>query len=267
MRASDVRFAIERALRHHDAAPGLLGSIRGAGACTPKRCDLSRGIVADDAAGTVVFRLTEPDGDLLTKLALPFAAVLPPSVGFAAPAESAPPATGPYMITDIEPGRFVRLQRNPRFKSWSRAARPDGYPDAITVRLGADGRAAVDRVLAGRADRIQVQNLPAELPRLRRQAPAQLHASVVPAIYYLVLNTRRAPFDRLDARRAVAYAFDRRAAVTAAGGRDGGAPVGAAVRNRRDARDRPRRGRLPARRSLAAHDPDAAPARLRRNHP
>ena len=141
------------------AAPGLFASIRGARACTPKRCDLSRGIVADDAAGTVVFRLTEPDGDLLTKLALPFAAVLPPSVGVAAPAKRALPATGPYTITEIEPGRFVRLERNPRFKSWSRAARPDGYPDAITARLGAKGKAAVDRVLTGRADRIQVDTL------------------------------------------------------------------------------------------------------------
>ena len=219
VRARDVRFAIERALRHHAAAPVLFARVRGARACTPKRCDLSRGIVADDAAGTVVFRLTEPDGDLLTKLALPFAAVLPPSAGAAAPAKRVLPATGPYMITEIEPGRFVRLQRNPRFRSWSRAARPDGYPDAITARLGAQGKAAVDRVLTGHADRIQVDTLAAQLPRLRRHAPAQLHASIIPASFYFVLNTRRAPFNRRDARRAVAYAFDRRQAVTAAGGR------------------------------------------------
>ena len=220
VRASDVRFAIERALRHHAAAPGLFAGIRGARACTPKRCDLSRGIVTDDAAGTVVFRLTEPDSDLLTKLARPFAAVLPPSAGVAAPAKRALPATGPYVIAEFKPGRFVRLERNPRFKSWSRAARPDGYPDAITARFGAGGRAAVNRVLAGRADRIQVDGLPAQLPSLRRRAPAQLHASVIPATWYFVLNTRRAPFDSLDARRAVAYAFDRRAAVIAKGGRD-----------------------------------------------
>ena len=220
VRASDVRFAIERALRHHAAAPALFGSVRGARACTPKRCELSRGIVADDAAGTVVFRLTEPDGDLLTKLALPFAAVLPRSAGVAAPAKRGLPATGPYMITDIEPGRFVRLERNPRFRSWSRAARPDGYPDAITARFGANSKAAVNRVLTGHADRIQVDTLAAQLPRLRRRAPAQLHPSVIPASFYFVLNTRRAPFDSREARRAVAFAFDRRAAVTAAGGRD-----------------------------------------------
>ena len=220
VRARDVRFAIERAVRHHAAAPGLFASVRGARACTPERCDLSSGIVTDDAAGTVVFRLTEPDGDLLTKLALPLAAVLPPSVGAAAPAKRALPATGPYTITEIEPGRMVRLERNPRFKSWSRAARPDGYPDAITARFGANHKAAVDRVLTGRADRIQVDTLPAQLPRLRRRAPAQLPSSIIPATFYFVLNTRRAPFNRLDARRAVAYAFDRRAAVTAAGGRD-----------------------------------------------
>jgi peptide/nickel transport system substrate-binding protein len=221
VRASDVRFAIERALRHHAAAPVLFAGIRGARACTPKRCDLSRGIVTDDAAGTVVFRLTEPDSDLLGKLARPFAAVLPPSAGVAAPAKRALPATGPYVIAEFKPGRFLRLERNPRFKSWSSAARPDGYPDAITARLGPSDKAAVERVLAGRADRVFYPALGrAQRSALRRRAPAQLRPTVSAGTYYFMLNTRRPPFDNLDARRAVAFAFDRRAAVTSMGGHD-----------------------------------------------
>ena len=42
----------------------------------PRRCDLSRGIVADDVAHTVTFHLTRPDPDFLYKLALPAAYVL-----------------------------------------------------------------------------------------------------------------------------------------------------------------------------------------------
>ena len=40
-------------------------------------CDLSRGIVADDRAGTVTFHLTQPDPDFLYKLTLAYADVLP----------------------------------------------------------------------------------------------------------------------------------------------------------------------------------------------
>ena len=222
---------------------------------------------------------TEPDGDLLTKLALPFAAVLPPSVGFAAPAKRGLPATGPYMITEIEPSRFVRLERNPRFKSWSACGAPRRLPRRHhgaprrqwQIRRGPRSRRAT-RIASTRCTR-----LPAAAPQAAapRAGAAARHRSI-PATFYPVLNTRRAPFHRLDARRAVAYVFDRRVVVTAAGGHDvaqencqilppnfpgsrpycpyttrdrrserpsqphEGAPVGAAFRNQRDACDRPR---------------------------
>jgi peptide/nickel transport system substrate-binding protein len=221
VRPSDVRFSIERAIRRHPAGQGLFGAIRGAAACTTKRCDVSRGIVADDAAGTVVVRLAQPDGDLLYKLALPYAAVLPASVGTEAPAKRALPTTGPYRIAAFEPKRLLRLERNPRFRSWSASARPDGFPDAITVKLGVSDEELLDSVLAGRADRVPGGVLaPPQLTALRRRVPGQLQTAVLPNTFYFVLNTRRAPFDSVDARRAVAFAFDRAAAVAALGGAD-----------------------------------------------
>jgi YVTN family beta-propeller protein len=72
VRPADFRRAIERALLVN---PGYYGfsDIVGAAAClkTPKRCDLSHGIVADPIANTVTFHLTTPDPDLLYQLALP----------------------------------------------------------------------------------------------------------------------------------------------------------------------------------------------------
>ena len=58
------------------------------------------------------------------------------------------------------------------------------------------------------------------LAALRRRAPEQLRASLAPFTTSFVLNTKRAPFDRLAVRRAVSFALDRNAAVAAAGGRD-----------------------------------------------
>jgi peptide/nickel transport system substrate-binding protein len=46
----------------------------------------------------------------------------------------------------------------------------------------------------------------------------QLHVDVQPLTFFMFLNTRVAPFNRIDARRALNYAVDRSAAVTVHGG-------------------------------------------------
>ncbi|MEA2168119.1 MAG: hypothetical protein QOF76_1419, partial [Solirubrobacteraceae bacterium] len=222
VRAGDIRFGITRAMRNFlGLNTTTLGAIRGAKACTPKRCDLSRGIVTDDRARTVTFHLTKLEPDLLEVLALPFAVALPPSVGLKAPVRHPLPATGPYRIASVEKHE-VRLVRNPRFRSWSAIARPDGYPDAIVLRLSSDPKGAVEQVLSGRIDRIGGFGmlLPADVTALARRAPDQLRQTIAGNTVHVVLNTRLAPFDHRDARRAVAFALDRRALVRAAGGPD-----------------------------------------------
>ena len=216
--AGDFRFALERTLRG-GLASGFYAGIRGAARCTRERCDLSRGIATDDATRTIAVRLEEPDPDLLYKLAAPYASLLPRSIGEALPAKAPLPATGPYRYAEIG-ADMTRLVRNPRFRSWSPTARPDGYPDEILVRFGAGDGEAAERLVRGSADLLGplVERSPEAVARLRKEIPAQLRESVAPFTIYFALNTRVAPFDDVDARRAVAFAFDRRAAVAAAGG-------------------------------------------------
>src|SRR6266581_3121536 len=57
----DFRRAIERLFRVGAGWSPLFTSIIGATACTKLRCDLSRGIVVDDAHRTITFQLTRPD--------------------------------------------------------------------------------------------------------------------------------------------------------------------------------------------------------------
>jgi peptide/nickel transport system substrate-binding protein len=63
-----------------------------------------------------------------------------------------------------------------------------------------------------------VESAPAELAKLRRRDPGLVRDTVPPLTSWLFLNTRVAPFDRVDVRRAVALALDREAVVAAAGG-------------------------------------------------
>jgi peptide/nickel transport system substrate-binding protein len=222
VRPSDVRFVLERGISHGGFADQLFSAIRGARSCRPGACDLSRGIVADDKTGTVVFHLTEPDGDLLYKLATPFAVLLPPSVGMKVPATRPLPATGPYRIVRFDGKREVRLERNPAFRSWSAAVRPEGYPDAVVVRYRVRARGAAARVSSGKVDIFPnaVERLTTQVAQIRRRTPELLRYSPLPVTTWFSLNTRVAPFDNLDARRAVAFAFDRRAVARALGGGD-----------------------------------------------
>ena len=103
----------------------------------PKRCDLSGGIVADDAARTVTFHLVSPDPEFLYKCA-PLGTRASRNAASRSRPGSHPPlrGTGPYMITSYRPNHILTLERNPYFHEWSKAAQPDGYPDEIMVEIG-----------------------------------------------------------------------------------------------------------------------------------
>jgi YVTN family beta-propeller protein len=75
----DARRAIERLFEIANS-PGrqYFGGIVGSDRCSPgRRCDLGAGIATDPVARTVTFHLKAPDGDFLSKLALPFAMLVP----------------------------------------------------------------------------------------------------------------------------------------------------------------------------------------------
>ena len=92
VRPSDVTHSFERLFQLGGAGAPYYQAISGAAACrkAPAGCDLSRGIVADDRAGTVTFHLTQPDPDFLPKLTLAFADVLPATVPGGRPGRRCP---------------------------------------------------------------------------------------------------------------------------------------------------------------------------------
>ncbi len=222
VRATDFRSTFERdyALGYGNVSD--YDEIVGTARCRkrPKRCDLSRGIVADDAAHTVTFHLVRPDPDFLYKLAFPAAYVLPSGTP-RRPAGTHPlPATGPYVIASYTPRSLLRLVRNPYFHEWNRAAQPAGYPDRIDIRIGGTSDEAIRDVVDGKADVLWLAEpwTPSQLSRLELRYRSQLHSNPRPNVQALFLNTRVPPFDRLDARKAVNFAVDRAAATNAWGG-------------------------------------------------
>ncbi|HUR15406.1 MAG TPA: BTAD domain-containing putative transcriptional regulator [Mycobacteriales bacterium] len=227
VRVRDVRPSFERLVR--DGFP-LLGAIRGTERCSPARCDLSAGITADEAQGTVSFHLREPDPDFLALLAMPQAAVLP--AGSPAPVTperahtvdwSVFGATGPYRVHSVSPQGRVVLVRNERFTEWSRDAAPDGLADRIEVGYEEDAGPATDAVLAGDLD-LLLDPPPERVAELASRFPTQLRKVDEPGMLRLVLDTRRPPFDQVEARRAVSRALDRAALARDVGGGQLGVP-------------------------------------------
>ena len=145
VRASDLRRGIERAfLQPNTYGRANYSGVVGADACRPKlpTCDLARGIDTDDATGSVTFHLLKPDPEFLYKLSLPVASAVPPDTSDFKVGSDPIPATGPYMIARFNPRVALELVRNPYFREWSRAAKPDGYPDGIVFRAVDDGDAS-----------------------------------------------------------------------------------------------------------------------------
>jgi peptide/nickel transport system substrate-binding protein len=198
----------------------------GAPACVrrPASCDLSRGIVTDNQAGTITIHLTSPDPEFLDKLAYPFASVVPAAHPFGP--KLPPPGTGPYRIASFDPARGARLVRNRYFHVWSRDARPDGFADEVALRGRDEIDAQVTAVERGEADLVVLDNafgepLPAgRLPAIVARNPGRLYTDAAPELDYMFLNVRTPPFDDTRVRRAINYAVDRRAIAELAGGPD-----------------------------------------------
>ena len=223
VRPSDVRATFERDFEAGSAP--YAGGIVGASRCIerPRRCDLSDGIVANDAARTVTFHLVAADPNFLYKLALPNAFVLPAGTPLRARGTHPLPATGPYVIASYRPQHSVRFVRNRSFHEWSKAAQPDGYPNQILFEMVDTPDQAVKDVIEGRADAFgSIGGLPSQdlLEQLQTRFADRVRSNPYQRVFALFLNTRVRPFDSLDARRALNYAADRAAAVSVAGGPD-----------------------------------------------
>ena len=220
VKPSDIAYTFLRQFKIPGPGVGMYSAVVGAAACikTPASCDLSKGVVADDAARTVTINLTAPDPDLLQKLALPFVYVVPKGTPNVDTGTKPLPATGPYMISKYEPNRSLEFVRNPNFKQWSADAQPDGYPDAISMKIGVSDEDAVTQVENNQADWAYDPPPADRLNEIATKFANQIHIDSAPITYFMAMNTKVAPFDNADVRRAVNFATDRAAVVQLFGG-------------------------------------------------
>jgi YVTN family beta-propeller protein len=220
LRASDFRRGIERLFRVDSPGASYFSGITGAAACAqhPASCNLSAGIVTNDAAGTVTFRLTAPDPGFLFKLTVQgFSAPIPPGTPDFETGSRTVPGTGPYKIVAVSSTQ-VRFARNPFFHEWSHAAQPAGNPDVILWRSVPSSQDAVTAIEQGRADWFYGLIPAAQYAQLSLQAAAQLYSSPEFVVDFIHLNSHLAPFNNVLVRQALNYAINRGTIVQMYGG-------------------------------------------------
>jgi peptide/nickel transport system substrate-binding protein len=224
----DVVASFERIFKVSSPTAGTFyNGIVGAAAClkTPATCDLSKGVVADPAAGTVVIHLTAPDPEFQYKLAVPHASILPASTPGKDQGTKPIPGTGAYYFASYDPNRALTLKRNPYFKEWSSAAQPQGYPDEITQTFGLTVEDEVTAVENGQADWLFDPPPADRLGEIGTKYASQAHVNTLTAMFYAPMNVNIAPFNNLKAREAVNWAIDRSAMVKIYGGSNLASPA------------------------------------------
>ncbi len=219
--AADVLATMRRIFKVGSPTAGsFYGGIVGAAACLkdPRHCTLAGGVEADDAAGTVTFHLTQPDGEFFDKLAMSHASVVPADTPLHDLGNTAAAATGPYRITRFDPNHGMTLQRNPYFRLWSALAQPEGYVDEIEYDFGLTDEAQTTAIENGHYDWM-FNNKPLDrLGELGDRYTSQVHIQPMFAIFYMPMNVNLAPFNNIKARQAVNYAVNRAAMAIFYGG-------------------------------------------------
>jgi peptide/nickel transport system substrate-binding protein len=212
VRASDFRFSIERLFRANSLGSTFYTGIVGAERFAQTKKGGIAGIETDDRSGRIVIHLTEPSGTFSFVLALTFAALLPPDTPAEDQTAHPPPATGPYMITAVKPGRSWEYARNPYWASDNGPAMPqlpDGHVDKISFEVRTNPITQLEEVERGKVDWMKNPPPVDRYPEVKRRfAGTQFTEEPTISLYYFWMNTRQPPFDDVRVRRAVNYAID-----------------------------------------------------------
>lgn len=127
------------------------------------------------------------------------------------PANSAPVGAGPFSLVEYAPAERIVLERNPDFFL-------EGRPclDRIVMNIVDDSADAVLSLERGETHLQPFAMNAREIQRLREHGHLAVTSegyAGIGAINWLAFNTRKAPLDNKDVRRAIALAIDRGAII------------------------------------------------------
>jgi peptide/nickel transport system substrate-binding protein len=195
--SADVKFTYEEAiLKYHPLGKTALAALESVQTPDPY---------------TVVFRLKFPAPALMSVIGLYAGSILPKHLYEGTdvtknPHNDRPVGSGPFMFKEWVKGSHIALERNPRY---FKSGKP--YLDRIVFRIIPDASARVLAFEAGEVDYLPYFATPLhEVGRLRAMKDTELVlAPGFSAIYNFWFNLRKAPFNDLRVRQAIAHGLDK----------------------------------------------------------
>ena len=223
IKASDFRYAIERLFDLDSGGSPFFEDIVGATDYADGKADTISGIEANDQTGEITIKLEKPSGTFVNELALMFAAPVPQNTPKDTVQTNNPiPASGPFMITNVDAPRSYELVRNPQFKTVQAAGAsdvPDAHVDQITITQNKNQSAQAQAVQQNTSD-FMVDPPPADLlPQISSQDSDRFRYEDSINTYYFFMNSQTPPFNDVRVRQAVNYAIDPDALQRIFGGR------------------------------------------------
>ena len=221
--ASDFPYAIQRLFKLDSGGAPFFENIVGAEDYADGKADSISGIQTDDKTGKITINLIQPSGTLENELGLMFAAPVPKSTPLDKDqTNTPPPATGPFMISNVDAPNSYTLERNPQFKTVQAAGAsdvPDAHVDKITVTQNKNQSAQATGIEQNTND-FMVDPPPADLlPDIQNTYSDRFRFQESINTYYFWMSNVKPPFNDVRVRQAVNYAVDPAALNRIFGGR------------------------------------------------
>ncbi len=195
MDADDVKFSLDRinAEDSANAQKALYAAIAEVNVIDP---------------ATVEIKLSEPNGNMLFNLAWGDAVIVAPeSIDNI---KQLPIGTGAFKFTSWTQGDNIVIEKNPNY--WGTPA----ALDIATFKFISDPTAAFASMMAEDVDVFVGFPAPENLPQFEADPRFQVLVGSTEGETILAMNNKKAPFDNIKVREAVAHAIDRQAIIDGA---------------------------------------------------
>jgi peptide/nickel transport system substrate-binding protein len=214
VKASDFKASVERMFDLNSSGSPYYTVIAGAEDFQEGKADGISGIQVDDKTGEIVIHLTSPQGAFENLLALLFVAPVPAGTP-AKPASKTPiPATGPYEISELRPGRGWSYTRNPQWDKANAALVadvPGGHVDKIEANVVSNQSTQVNDVEQGKTNWMYDAVPPDRVAEVKgKYEGSQYRIEPSIGVDFVWMNMTQPPFDDVKVRQAVNYAVNPR---------------------------------------------------------
>lgn len=164
---------------------------------------------------TVKFSLAQPDAPFLANMAMAFASILSAEYGeqllkakTPEKLDLEPVGTGPFVFKSYKKDSEIRFDANPNYFEGKSAI------EKLVFAITKEPTVRIQKLKRGECSLI-AEPPPADIKALRADPKLQVMEEAGLNVGYLAFNVEKAPFDKVDVRRAVAHALNRAAYLDA----------------------------------------------------